>query len=80
MVKVVLALYFVAACFGLGCCALGALGEQVAKKRGIKEYDLYKSCGCAFFNCRTCYSCRVVNESRLYKNNNDAPKAQAMSR
>lgn len=75
-------LYCIAACCGLGCCALGALGEQVAKKRGIKDYDLAKSCGCALLNCCTCYSCRVVNESRLYKANPgaSAPNAEAMTR
>lgn len=60
--------YCLATWCGLGCCALGIIGENVAKKRGI-DMDLGKSLVCACFNPCTCYSCRVVNESRLYKEN-----------
>lgn len=58
--------YCLATCLGLGCCALSILGKNVAESRGI-EMDMGTSCCCACFNPCTCYSCRILNESRLYK-------------
>mmetsp|Transcript_24087 Transcript_24087/g.39856 ORF Transcript_24087/g.39856 Transcript_24087/m.39856 type:complete len:137 (-) Transcript_24087:675-1085(-) len=69
--------YCLAACCGLACCALGVLGKDVANRRNI-EMDMGKSCFCSCFNCCTCYSCRVVNESRLYKANPNATGGQAV--
>lgn len=63
--------YCLAVCCGFGCCALGILGQNVADKRGV-DMDMGKSCVCSFFNLCTCYSCRVIKESRLYKVNPNA--------
>jgi hypothetical protein len=67
-------LYCVATVCGFGCCALAALGEQVGKKRDL-DISLGSSCFNACCNCFTCWSCRLVNEARLYKETAGAPVA-----
>ena len=65
-----------------GCCVLTVLGDQVAQKRGI-EHGVAKSCLCATCDCCMCYSCSVLNESRLYKESQGgggAPSGQGMVR
>lgn len=73
--------YCLATLCGLGCCVLSFLGHDVADKRGI-PMGMGKSCCCSLLNLCTCYSCRVVNESRLYKANPSmsltGPKTQDM--
>ena len=65
---------------GFGCCVLTALGDQVAQARGI-PHGIAKSCLCACCDGYCCYSCSVVNESRLYKEQNGgAPAGQGMDR
>uniref|UniRef100_A0A6U1RTP9 Uncharacterized protein n=1 Tax=Cyclophora tenuis TaxID=216820 RepID=A0A6U1RTP9_CYCTE len=49
-----------------GCCALTILGDEVARKEGI-QMGLLTSGLCAFVDCCVCYSCRVVNQSRIHK-------------
>ena len=67
--------------FGFGCCVLTALGDQVAQARGI-PHGIAKSCLCACCDGYCCYSCSVVNESRLYKEQSGggAPKGEGMNR
>lgn len=65
---------------GFGCCALTVLGDEVARKRGI-EQGMAMSAIKSFFDCCTCYSCSVVHESRLYRDQgNQAVQTTAMQR
>ena len=76
-------LYCIAPFCGLGCCVLAALGDNVAKKRQIQS-DMCTSCCKAFCDGFICYSCTVLNESRVYKaqfqGNAAAVQGQAMER
>lgn len=61
-------LYCVLTCpLGFGCCALTVLGDEVAQKRGIENGGVMCSCLKATFDGWCCYSCSVLHESRLYK-------------
>ena len=51
---------------GCGCCALIMLGQDVEKKRGLKQHDGCWHCIQATFDGCTCHSCRVVNECKVY--------------
>eukprot|EP00540_Astrosyne_radiata_P002247 CAMPEP_0116840292 /NCGR_PEP_ID=MMETSP0418-20121206/10265_1 /TAXON_ID=1158023 /ORGANISM="Astrosyne radiata, Strain 13vi08-1A" /LENGTH=115 /DNA_ID=CAMNT_0004470545 /DNA_START=35 /DNA_END=382 /DNA_ORIENTATION=+ len=61
---------------GFGCCVLSQLGMDVTKKAGI-EMTCTKSVCLACFDPCCCYSCRVINQSRLLK---DSPEMEAMNR
>ena len=51
---------------GCGCCVLTVLGDKVAQQRGI-DSGLCKS-GCkAFFDPLCCYSCSLLHESRIMR-------------
>ena len=63
---------------GFGCCALTMLGDEVTSKAGI-EMGLPGSACNSCCDCVTCYSCRIVHESRLYKESGGI-SAQAMER
>lgn len=52
--------------FGLGCCSLTFLGKTAADKRGIKIGLAGSACRACCDPC-CCYSCTVVNESRIIK-------------
>lgn len=58
---------------GFGCCVATMLGDKVAEKRGI-ESSLGKSAMCACCDACVCYSCSFVNESRLYKQEQEQAK------
>eukprot|EP00521_Asterionellopsis_glacialis_P016456 CAMPEP_0195305194 /NCGR_PEP_ID=MMETSP0707-20130614/35857_1 /TAXON_ID=33640 /ORGANISM="Asterionellopsis glacialis, Strain CCMP134" /LENGTH=116 /DNA_ID=CAMNT_0040369241 /DNA_START=47 /DNA_END=400 /DNA_ORIENTATION=+ len=51
---------------GFGCCAVGVLGEKVGGKRDI-PISVGESLLMTCFDCCTCWSCRVIHETRLYK-------------
>ena len=59
---------------GFGCCALIALAEEVAEKRGIDTGGVACSAVKAFFDCCMCYSCTVVYEARLHKEESETGK------
>ena len=65
-----------------GCCVLMFLGDQVAQARGIQDHGIAKSAICACCDGCCCYSCAVLNESRLYKEQQGggAPAGQGMDR
>eukprot|EP00541_Cyclophora_tenuis_P001994 CAMPEP_0116552024 /NCGR_PEP_ID=MMETSP0397-20121206/6265_1 /TAXON_ID=216820 /ORGANISM="Cyclophora tenuis, Strain ECT3854" /LENGTH=116 /DNA_ID=CAMNT_0004076945 /DNA_START=87 /DNA_END=437 /DNA_ORIENTATION=+ len=63
---------------GFGCCALTLLGDEVTKKAGI-EMGLCNSALMSCCDCCCCYSCRIVNESRLIKDS-EAVTGQEMER
>ena len=52
---------------GLGLCVLCIVGDEVAKKRGIEQGGIVCSFAKACCDCCVCYSCSVLHESRLYK-------------
>lgn len=60
-------LYCLVSFCGLGCCVLTALGNTVAEKQGI-DSNICSSAIKSLCDCICCYSCTVVNESRLIKN------------
>ena len=55
-----------ATCCGSGCSDLTILGEEVALKRKIPMTISESACQSCFNIC-TCYSCKVLHESRLYR-------------
>jgi len=46
---------------------LAYLGSEVAQRRGIADHTMKESCLHSMCNICTCYMCRVLHESRLYK-------------
>jgi len=46
---------------------LAFLGSVVAHRRGITDHTMKKSCLYSMCNVCTCYMCRVLHESRLYR-------------
>lgn len=52
--------------FNLGCCSLTMLGQEVALKHDIPMTTAESACNSCFGSC-TCYSCKVLHESRLHK-------------
>lgn len=71
--------------FMLHCCVVTVLGDKIAEKRGIPN-SCMQSALSAYCDCCVCYSCTIVNESRMYKAERQAAgadgavKAQAMER
>lgn len=54
---------------GCGCCVLTVLGDKVAQSRDIPSGLIKSSCkACCDPLC--CYSCTVLNESRVIKSEN----------
>ncbi|CAJ1959818.1 unnamed protein product [Cylindrotheca closterium] len=69
------ALYCVATLLGFGPCMLCLLADKVAQARNIDQgMPMHALCACC--ECVTCFSCAVVNEAKLYKEQSGAPGGQ----